>query len=999
MTNYEKLNNLLGWLVCGIATVVYGLTVEPTASFWDAGEFIAAAYKLQVPHPPGAPFYLLIGRFFSLFAPDEQTVALFINFVSVISSAFTILFLFWTITIFGKKLVQPEGKPLTKDQALIVLGSGIVGALAFTFTDSFWFSAVEAEVYAMSSFFTAVVFWAILKWENRFGLPGANKWLLLIAYLVGLSIGVHLLNLVAIPALAFVYYFKKYEFSWTGALLTLVISAGLIGVIMVGIIPGLPSIARAMEIFFVNDLSLPFNSGVIFFGLLVIGLLAFGIYYSIKEGYQWLNLGLLALTFILIGYSSYGIILIRSGYDPPIDENDPENANTFVSYLKREQYGDRPLLKGHYYTAGQPIDFKKGDPMYIKDEKAGKYVVYDYKVDYEYDPAHTTIFPRMHSTQPNHINAYVNWAGQPKDNVAEKSVAGRDARPAFFSQNLGFFFNYQIGHMYLRYFGWNFIGRESDIQGAGILSPFNAMEKVPDYIKENKARNNFYLLPLILGIFGMVFQFMRRSKDAGIVLLLFFFSGLAIIIYLNQPPIEPRERDYTYTGSFYAFSIWIGLGCMALWDLLKQLSGKSLPAVATVLCLSVPVVMAAEGWDDHDRSNRYHSVDSAKNLLSSVAPNGILFTGGDNDTFPLWYAQEVEGFRTDVRVVNLSLLNTDWYIEQMKRQAYESDPLPISFEKEHYIQGTFDHTFIQAQPQFGSGINLDVYLSLLQNKDRNVTQTGTTGSLFGILPSRTLFVPINQEKLKNADFIPEELKSSIPDKFQWTLDSSRTGIDKKDLIILDIIAKNNWERPIYFSTTLSPSDFLELKPYTQLEGLAHRLMPVKRPGSVEGWVNVDSTYKHLMKDFSYRNLDNPDVYYDENYLRFPLNLRQQFRKLAATLISQGKIDSAKAVLNKNFEAMPHETIPFDITVPDFIPLLFKVGEDKKAVEVATIMGDRAIEDLEYLSTLKETELDFYEVRKNAYILDMIIQFLKQYNQKDLAAKYQEQYQALSQQFQ
>jgi hypothetical protein len=945
MSNYNKLNNIAGWFIFAIATLVYILTLEPTASFWDCGEFIAASYKLQVPHPPGAPLFLLIGRLFSLFASDVQHVAYMVNMVSALSSSFTILFLFWTISMLAKKIISPDRAPTTAE-TISILGSAAIGALAFTFSDSFWFSAEEAEVYAMSSFFTAFVFWAILKWEAHAEEDDSDKWIILMAYMVGLSIGVHLLNLVALPAVAFVYYFKKYEVNPLGLVYTFLFSALIIMVIMVGIIPGLPSIAGKFEIFFVNNMGLPFTSGTIFFAVLFLGALGYGIYYSIVNQKRVLNLSLICLTFILIGYSSYGIILIRSNYNPPIDENDPENIISFVSYLKREQYGDRPLLWGPYYSASRPT-YKKGAPLYRKDEKTQKYVVYNYKDEAEYDKKDMRPFPRIYSTQPTHIKSYkqkLDIRGKQKPNMYH---------------NLKFLFTHQLGHMYARYFLWNFVGRESDVQDAHALSPgewFAAPDKdtsktavsrleeisninkpkskvetakemaiplfskaLPESIKTNKGRNNYFMLPLILGIIGMVFHFNSNKKDAAIVTMLFFFTGIAIILYLNQPPIEPRERDYTYTGSFYAFAIWIGLGVLGLADLLKKIVKNDTARAANsfVICLLVPGIMASEGWDDHDRSKRYHSVDSAKNLLESCAPNAVLFTGGDNDTFPLWYVQEVEGFRTDVRVCNLSLLNTDWYIEQMKRRAYDSQPLPISLDFDHFIQGTNDYMYVMDSPKI---LNLGAFLAAVRQDDPEIKREVEGGNFITVLPSKKLKVPVDKEKVKALNIVSPKYQDFITDDLNWTI--SAQAIEKKDLIILDMISTGKWERPIYFSTTLQGSYFLNLKEYMQLEGLAYRLLPVKVPGATQGWINSDTMYNNMMHKYQWRNMQDPSINYDENYLRFPINARYQFSRLAEQLYSEGKKEKAKEVIFHCLKVMPDESIPYDGAIPTFLPLLF-----------------------------------------------------------------------------
>jgi hypothetical protein len=968
MFNYTKLNNMTGWLVFAIATAVYVLTLEPTASFWDCGEFIAASYKLQVPHPPGAPLFLLVGRIFSLFASDVQHVAYMINLVSALSSSFTILFLFWTITMLAKKMVSSDKDPSLGD-TIGILGAGIIGSLAFTFSDSFWFSSEEAEVYAMSSFFTAFVFWAILKWENKAHEEDSDKWLILMAYMVGLSIGVHLLNLVALPAVGFVYYFKKYPVTNKGIIMTFLISAAIIVVIMIGIIPGLPSMAGWFEIKFVNNLGLPFNSGTIFFIVVFLSALIFGIYYSIKHEKHLLNTALLAFAFILIGYSSYVIIPIRSNYNPPIDENDPENGISLISYLKREQYGDRPLLRGPFFTASRPR-YKKGDPLYRKDDAKKEYVIYHYKEEPEYASKDMKFLPRLYSTQGSHIAAYRRWLNL-KHN--QKPTMG---------DNLKFMFTYQIGHMYWRYFAWNFMGRESDIQDAGTLAPSDWFAKnLPESITSNKGRNNFFMLPLILGLIGLVYHYSRDKKDFSIVAMLFFFTGIAIILYLNQPPIEPRERDYTYTGSFYAFAIWIGMGVLGLADMLKKIirSETARPAIATVLCLSVPLIMAAQGWDDHDRSKRYHSVDSAKNLLNSCAKNAVLFTGGDNDTFPLWYVQEVEGFRTDVRVCNLSLLNTDWYIEQMKKKAYLSQPLPITLNYDNFIQGTNDYLLVMDSPKY---LSVGALINAVKNKDPEIQREMEGGTFLNVVPSKKLFVPVNKEKVKQLGIVPAKLENNIVDDLNWSLSSSY--LEKKDLIILDMIANGNWERPIYFSTTLQSSNFLNLKEYMQLEGLAYRLLPAKS-GSPQGWVNSDIMYENMMNKFFWKNLDDPSISYDENFLRFPSNARHNFMRLAEQLYHEGKIDSAKKVMAFSEKVMPDKSIPYDWASAISISLLFKLGDDKAAMNIVNTMGKRAEDNLKYY--LKNNDQN--GVQMNATIVQQLMFSLKDAGKNDEAKKYED----------
>lgn len=1002
MTSFQRFNNLLGWLVFAIATATYTLTVEPTGSFWDCGEFIAVSYKLMVPHPPGAPFFLLVGRMFSLLAGSDVTqVAFWVNMVSVLSSSFSSLFLFWSITLLARKLVVEKGQEMSMGQMVGVLGAGLVGSLAYTFSDSAWFSAVEAEVYAMSSFFTALVFWAILKWDVVADEPLADRWLIFIAYMMGLSIGVHLLNLVTIPALAYVYYFRKYEYSIKGMIYTFLISLVILGIVQVGVITGLPSVANGFEIFFVNSLGLPFNSGILFFVALFLGAVVYGIMYTQKHGKALANTALLCFAFVLIGYASYGIILIRSNFNPPIDENDPENAITFVSYLKREQYGDRPLLYGPQFNAS-PVATKDGDALYIKGKD--KYEEVDRKQIQEYAGKDKTLLPRIYSPQGNHLSAYKNWGLKLRTDEAASEQEGRTVyKKPTFAENWGFLFKYQMGHMYFRYFGWNFIGRASDYQDSGVLTPFQSDKGLPESITKNKARNRYYALPLMLGIAGLVFQVTRKGKNAFIVGLLFFFTGLAIVIYLNQPPVEPRERDYTFAGSYYAFCIWIGLGVLFIIDFIsKVIKNQALAgAVATLVCLIVPTIMAKAAWDDHDRSERYHSVDSAKNLLNSCAPNAILFTGGDNDTFPLWYVQEVEGFRTDVRVCNLSLLGTDWYITQMKQKAYESTPLPVSVELKDYIQGKNDYIPFYENKNV-QNVALKQLIELIKEQHPQIMVPTQGGKQIATYPTKNFYINLDSAKVANLSWIPANEKARVSKRMSWTI--GKNALYKNDFIVLDILANMDWTRPIYFSTTLSSASYLNLKPWMQLEGLAYRLTPIYNPGASDGVVATPVMYQNMMKKMFWRNLDKP-IYYDENYKRFPLNARKSFYMLAGQLINEAKAEGdtarpswgggkskkelAKEVLDYCFKIMPDEATQFDVYTPQFIPLLLELGNKKKADEIAGVMHRRAIEDLEYET--KHPQQYSFDIQTNVYVLQQLFMAYKGAGQNELASKYEKDF--------
>lgn len=970
---YQKINIITGWIAFLIALVTYCLTVEPTASFWDAGEFIACSYKLEVPHPPGAPFFLLTGRMFSMLAGSDVTqVAFWVNMLSVVSSAFFVLFIFWSITHLAKRVMKIKKGEETTADTIAIMGTGLVGALACTFSDSFWFSAVEAEVYGMSAFFTSFVFWAILKWENMTQEQDRARWLILIAYMMGLSIGVHLLNLVAIPVLGLIVYFKYYEkVTRKGIIYTMAISAAIVLIVLEGVIPGLPSMAGKIEIFFVNSLRLPFGSGVIFFGLAVIGGLVYGIHYSIKHNKYVLNTSLLALAFILIGYSSYSIAVIRSNYNPPIDENNPEEIISFVSYLKREQYGSRPLFKGPYYTA-ELQENKKGAPVYMRGED--EYVIKDYKVTQVYDPKHTTILPRMYSSDPNHIRKY-------------RQVTGlRDGEKPSWGDNLYYLIVHQLGHQYFRYFMWNFSGREHDIQGASWVGIATAFNELPDVLASNKGRNIYYGLPLLLGLFGMFVQYKKDVKLFSATALLFFMTGIAIVLYLNTPPIEPRERDYIYAGSFYIFTIWIGFGVMALYDVFKSISKQKKVAaiLATVLGLSIPVLMASENWDDHDRSDRYFSVDAAKNYLSSVAPNGIIFTGGDNDTFPLWYAQEVEGFRTDARVLVLSYYNTDWYIQQSARQAYESDPLPYGLPIGHYQQGGLnDYLPVYEREELkGNAINARLLLKFIKDENPGL-QIPTAISAYNSVPARTLFLDVDTAKAKQI--VPEDMHDKIVSRM--ILKVKGRALEKKDLAFLDLLINSNWERPIYLNNTSIAQLNFDLRGSVVQEGMAYRVLPISSNAQSGYPVNTEVMYDNVMNKFTWTNLNDPSVYYTQDYVGFVLNSRSTFNTLAEDLIAEGDYERASEVLKKCNEVMPDEAVPYDFFSVQQVGMLLEVGEPELADYIAERTSTYASQWLDYYFSTGGTETN--ELQKQLLSLNEVARAYRANGDREKAAAYEE----------
>lgn len=971
MKNFKQLNIIVGWLTFAVAAITYLMTIEPTASFWDCGEFITTAFRLEVGHPPGAPFFMILGRFFTLFGGSPSNASVMINSMSALASAFTILFLFWTITHLAKKLVRSNGE-LTSGQTIAILASGVVGALAYTFSDTFWFSAVEGEVYASSSLFTALVFWAILKWENNADEPHANRWIILIAYLMGLSIGVHLLNLLAIPAIVFVYYFKKYKVTRNGILLSMLASVLILGVVMYVIIPGVVTIATWFELMFVNGMGLPYNTGVIIYALTLVAAIVYGIIYTVRKKLVLWNTVLISVVVILIGYSSFAMIVIRSAANPPMDQNSPDNVFSLLGYLNREQYGDRPLFFGQYYNT--PLDKYVDDkPYYI--QKNGKYVVADMRQKPIFNSSYSTIFPRMYSREDSHIEQYKQWAeikGR-RVQISDEDGQGKTIQIPTFAENLTFFFRYQVNYMYFRYFMWNFSGRQNDLQGQGELTNgnwitgINAIDairlgdqnKLPQEFKNNKGRNAYYMLPLILGIIGIVFMYNRGiegKKDLWTVFLLFFMTGLAIVLYLNQSPLQPRERDYAYAGSFYAFTIWIGIGVLALYEGLKKYlpDGASAGIAGGLTLLLVPVIMAAENWDDHDRSNRYTARDFGSNYLNTCAPNAIIFTNGDNDTFPLWYNQEVEGVRTDMRVCNLSYFQTDWYIDQMKSKAYNSEPLPISFTHDLYVQGKRDVIYLMEDPRLKGSVELQKALDFVKDENPRTKLEQADGAAY--IPSKKLFYVVDKEAVIRNKVVEPEDYDKIVDTLKIDF-SDKHYITKDELMVLDMIASNNWKRPIYFAITIGREKYLNLSEYFQLEGLAYKLVPIKSKNDASGInigkVNSRVMYQNVMDKFKWGNMEKPNVYIDENNARMMMNIRNTFNRLAETLVAEGQTDKAVKVLDRCVELIPNKVVPYNYFSMMMAETYFKAGQPAKGKEIFnTIMTDYK-EQLEYYFRLNK----------------------------------------------
>ncbi len=958
--SYRTVNNILGWLMFLTAAAVFMLTLEPTASFWDAGERLATSFKLQVAHPPGAPLYQMMARMFSLLAMGDVTrVAYWINAMSAVAGGLSVMFLFWTVGMLGHRILKIQAD-VSNPKTWAVWGAGMVGALTLTFSDSFWFTAVEAEVYVTSLFLTAFVFWAILKWEATEHEPDSLKWLVMIAFIIGLSIGVHMLNLLAIPAIVFVYYFKKFEPTRKGIIITGIVAVAILGFIQAVFIPGVLTLDWWFELFFVNSLGLPFHSGTFFYFIFITGLIVYGLHYTHKKKKVIFNTIILALMFILIGYTSFLMLVIRSNAHVPINENAPKDALALKAYLGREQYGSWPLLYGPYYNA--PIEgVEDGNPVWRKDEELGRYVIINRREGTEpvFNPEFMTVFPRMHSSRSHlHIRAYENWGrvtGRPV------RVIGRDGNPQVinrptFTENLRFFFSYQLGHMYMRYLMWNFSGRQNDIQGHGEpnrgnwmtgIKPIDSMflgpqDNLPESITSNPGHSKYYMLPFILGIIGLVFQARRKPDDALVVGLLFFMTGIAIIIYLNQTPYQPRERDYSYIGSFYAFAIWVGLGALAFIDFLqKKLGGKYSAIAGTALCiLLVPTIMAKENWNNHDRSGRYTTRDVAINYLESCAPNAIIFTMGDNDTFPLWYAQEVEGIRTDIKVVNLSLLNTDWYIDgMMRRKFYEAEPVPFSLEPHQYRDGTRDFLHFIEDPRLeGQYVNLRSVINFVSNDD-NRRRIGR--SMENFFPTRRFRLPVDSATVVNNGTVAPEDAHLIVDNVEWTFPDRSGGVHKNNLMVLDFLATNNWERPVYFAITTGAEAYIGLEEYFQLEGMAYRLVPIRTPHreAQTGRVNTRILYDNVMNKFQWGNMYDPSVYLNEDNIRLTVNFRNVFHRLANALLDEGQTEKAVEVLDFAMEIMPEHNVPYNYFTLMIGETYYRAGELEKGNKIFARMLD------------------------------------------------------------
>ncbi|MGA1363532.1 MAG: DUF2723 domain-containing protein [Schleiferiaceae bacterium] len=1020
MNNYRFWNNALGWTTFVVALVTYTLTLEPTVSFWDCGEYITTSVKLEVGHPPGAPVFQLIANVMSQLALGDVTQqAYWVNFTSGLSSALSIPFLFWTITMLAKKLVRGEE---SLGQNIAVLGSGLVGALAFTWSDSFWYSAVEGEVYAMSSFFTAAAFWAALKWEASADHDlRANRWLLLVAYLTGLSVGVHILVFLTIPAVVMIYFYKSYpKVTWKTWVVANAVSVFVLALVFAVIIPVILRLFGFFEITAVNSLGLPKNTGSVLMVLALVAGVYFGIRWAVKTNRPLVEQAILGVVMLLIGYSSFVVLAIRSNANTPIDENNPEDAMSLLAYYNREQYGDWPVLYGQSFNS--KLDSRKpytdGSPSYLYSETTGKYeVVNDGKAAKpNYAKSDVGFFPRMWSDQADHVQNYQRIFGANPD----KKIT--------FAEHFRYFMDYQVGQMWFRYFMWNFAGRQNDDQNRYELINGNWMtgidfidemrlgpqSNLPDSMQKQEGRNYYYALPLLLGLLGLWFQAKRDQRNAWVITLLFLFTGLAIVVYTNHKPFEPRERDYAFVGSFYVFAIWVGLGVVALYELLAKYRSTALALGVTVLTLGIPTLMVAENWDDHDRSNRYTARDIAKMYLDSCEPNAILFTNGDNDTFPLWYVQEVEGYRTDVRIVNLSLLNTDWYIDMMKRKFYDSDPVPFTFEKSEYVQGTRDVLYFQDMGLKGRWYVQD-FLDYAKRSDDGVMFTAFAGTdspkKLPFFPMKNFRVPINKADVMKAGLATDS--AAIPDYIDWNWGSSIVA--KRDLMLIDLIAHNDWSRPIYFSTTVgsSASAFFWLQDYLQLEGLAYRFVPFATPGAGNGFefgaVNTEKCYNLMVNPegvqgkFNFGNMEVPNVFLDETVRRSTFNLRATYARTANALARAGQNEKALEVLNTATAKMPVSKLGYDYFTLGLIEGYYVAGDATTAAAMVEgfttdikqrldyfgqFKGKQARQvrseveaNLQYLQMLARMNLQYtigMSLTQEAYMADPLVQMYEQY---------------------
>ena len=986
--NFKKWNIILGWIVFAIALITYSLTLEPTVSAWDCGEYISTSVKLEVGHPPGAPLFQMLGAFFAMFTSNVNEIAKMVNFMSALASAFTILCMFWTLTNLTKKLALKRGG-ISEGKYIAILGSSIVGSLAYTFSDSFWFSAVEGEVYAMSSFLMALLFWLGLKWESEIHTPRGHKWLILISFVVGLSFGVHILSLLVIPAIVLLYFFKTYKNinAKTTAVAT-VVSVVVLMFVFKFLFPFTLKFFSISELFFINSIGMPYNSGSIIAAIILIALFYVGLNFTRKKNKVLMNTLILSVLFIMIGFSSWMMLPIRANANTTINENDPSSARELLAYYEREQYGDANVFYDTYYSNSykrqqdEKRPYKDDKPKYEK--RNGKYeIVNTYKnVVPNWSDKHKGVIPRM--VNPASEKMYKSIAGIPQNSTR---------RPTF-KENIQFMMSFQFGYMYGRYFMWNFVGRQNDIQGnldifnGNWISGINAIDearlgsqkKLPSQVLENKGRNTYYFLPLILGIIGLLYQ-VKWDKENFFTLLLFFaFTGFAIIFYTNPKPFEPRERDYAVVGSFYIFAIWIGFGVLALYEYLKNFANQKIVAIAVsiVSLLAVPTLMASQNWDDHDRSNRYTTHLNAQAYLESCDENAIMFTIGDNDTFPLWYMQEVEGIRTDVKLVNTSLFATDWYIDQMKRATYDAAPIPSQLQHDQYKYGTLDVAYSLEHPRFKDSVMTIKNLLRWIASDSDVTYVETENNTKEkFYPTNRIRIPVNKQKvlengivaLKDADKIAPYIDITIDDR----------ALFKNRILMLDILANNNWERPIYFTGGANADEeYIWLKDYLQLDGLAYKLVPIKTPIEGKsmfdmGRIDTDKMYANIQK-WDWRNINDGEIYLDEQTKRNSISMRNNLFRLSEAFSSKGDLLKALEILDLSLEKMPIKDFDHYSLSLGYPEAYYRLGDSKKARETSKVLLTIFKEKLIWLSTfsMDNTALIFDEIDTTLYMYKNVI---------------------------
>ncbi|MFA5324566.1 MAG: DUF2723 domain-containing protein [Bacteroidales bacterium] len=1004
---FKIFNNIIGIVILLLSSFVYLSTIEPTTSFWDCGEFIASSFKLEVGHPPGNPVFQLFARFFTMFT-DKMHAAAAVNAMSALCSSFTIFFLYLTVVHFGRRLYEKNHKEMSISGAITIFGAGAVGALAYCFSDTFWFSAVEGEVYAMSSLFTAVVFWAMLKWEEEIDLKYQNRWIILISFLMGLSIGVHLLNLLAIPAIVFIYYYKKSKkITWKGSVGILLLSVIILAIILYGIIPYIPKSAAFFDRIFVNGLGTKFNVGATIFMVLLLVLCFLALHILRKKDKATLHTILLCFTTIIIGYSTFSIIVIRASANTPTNEYQPDNPYTLVRYLEREQYGSAPLIYGEAYTSPYDVVQKKYyTPLGDKYYRADSYTPV-------YDSKSKMFFPRMwNAFDKNYVDFYNSYTNKHFKQVTITSRGEQKViQMPYFKDNLTFFFDFQVNYMYLRYFMWNFVGRQNDFHGSTPGDPIQGnwesgiefidkarlgdQSKGPDYLVNNKGKNHYYFLPLILGLIGFFFQLKRDKKNCWITSLLFLLTGIAIVVYLNQPPYQVRERDYAYAGSFYVFTIWIGLAVVAIQSWLEDVTKKtkipsaSTAGIATVACLSVTVLMGCQNWDDHDRSERFTARDLAYNYLSGTSPNSILVTHGDNDTFPLWYAQEVENIRPDVRIMNTSLLGTDWYIDQMKYKTYDSEPLPISIERKQYLYGTNDYIYVIEA--FDHPILAKDAISIFKNPKYKLSDNKSD-----FIPAKKLLIPVNKDNVKKYNIVGEKDYDKIVDTIELTISGKTIG--KADLIVLDILSEYNWDRPIYFVSMGGDVD-LGLKPWLQFNGFSYKLVPIKTPDYRETpQINSDDMYNQLMNVYRFESLKNTKMHVDyQNLYTFEAvsPIRDMFVQTAEKLIKEGEKEKAVTLLDRCVDIMPAENFPYnvsmlhsinEISIIKIVEQYLICGEKDKAKSVADQFVLETFQTIEYFISPRGNDMIYKEgVDANISFLYYLIHTLKNNGAEEYAA--------------